>query len=339
MLIVVILLQDEEQKMSTKTKTLVTGAAGFIGSHLSKRLEDEGHNLILIDDYSRGKDSYLEDLSVKTKCLYADLRNQYEVVLFKDVDTVYHCACRIGGNQFLHGSNENELMALHDNLAIDNTVFKGCMKYNIKKIIYTSSISVYNTSAQNSPNAMFSEQDLEKQPLEPEGGYGWAKYIGEMQLKLMSSKYGIARIFKSYGPCDDYSEESGQVVCSLMRKAINYPKEPFVVWGDGSVSRCLVYIDDLIDALLKIDKHLNKNNLIINIGGKRPIPIKELTESIVSISGKEIKINYDKSKPEGVRSRIPVLTKAKIELNWEPTTSLEEGLRKTYRWMKKECQK
>jgi len=318
-------------------KILVTGAAGFIGSHLSKRLEDEGHKLILLDDFSRGKESYLKYLGVKTKCIYADLRNPFEGVLFKGVDTVYHCASRIGGNQFLHGSNRNELEALHNNIAIDNSVIRGCVKFDVKKFIYTSSISVYNTSCQNSPNAMFREEDLENQPLDPEGGYGWAKYIGEMHLKLMETKYGIARIFKSYGPCDDYSEESGQVVCSLMRKAINYPKEPFVVWGDGTVSRCLVYIDDLIDALLKIEKHLNKESIIINIGGKRPIPIKELAEAIVSLSGKDIKIEYDKTKPTGVQSRIPILTKAKKVLDWEPTTPLPNGLIKTYEWMEKEC--
>jgi len=317
---------------------VVTGAAGFIGSNLAKRLEQERNDLILIDDFSRGREDYLGYLGVKHPCVKVDLRNYKETKLWlKGADTVFHIASRIGGNQFLHGSNKNELLAFQDNMAIDRNVFKACAFLGIEKVIYTSSVSVYNTaSQQNSPNAMFRETDLEKQPLDPEGGYGWAKFIGEKQLQLMSCKYGIARIFKSYGSCDDYSDESGQVVCSLMRKAINYPKESYTVWGDGTTTRCLVYIDDLIDALLKIYKILNKNSTIINLGGSRPISVKELAETIVEISGKDIKIEWDKTKPTGVKSRIPILEKAKKELNWQPTTSLKDGLKQTYKWMEGE---
>ena len=314
---------------------VVTGSAGFIGSHLSKRLEQDNYDIILLDDFSRGKESYLEYLGVEHPCIEVDLKNWKETKMWlSEADTVFHIASRIGGNQFLHGSNQNELNAFQENMLIDNNVFRACEKHKIKKVIYTSSVSVYNTDNQaNSPNAMFREEDLEKQPLDPEGGYGWAKLMGEKQLQLMSCKYGIARIFKSYGPCDDYSDFSGQVVCSLMRKAINYPKESYTVWGDGRTTRCLVYIDDLIDALLRIYNYLNMSSTIINIGGKRPISIKELAWTIIEISGKDINIEWDKSKPTGVKSRIPILDKAKVELNWQPTTSLRDGLKKTYAWM------
>ena len=317
---------------------VITGAAGFIGSHLAKRLEQEGHSLILLDNFSRGKQKYLDDLKVKAYCHDVDLTDSALTNYWiEKADTVFHTASRIGGNQFLHGSNLNELNAFQDNMIVDRNVFKACVKFKVKKIIYTSSVSVYNTDNQaNSPNAMFRETDLEKQPLDPEGGYGWAKLMGEKQLEYISKmgiKVGIARIFKSYGPCDDYSEESGQVVCSLMRKAINYPKESYKVWGDGTTTRCLVYIDDLIDVLLKIYKYLNKDSLIANIGGDIPISVKELAETIVEISGKDIKIEWDKTKPSGVQSRIPILDKAKKELNWKPTTSLKDGLKKTYEWM------
>jgi len=318
-------------------KTIVTGAAGYIGSHLSKRLEADGHDLILIDDFSRGQQRYLDWLGVKTKVTKMDLRiydNMFEC--FKGADVVYHIASKIGGNQFLHGSALNELSAFQNNSSIDTSTFRACVEHDIKKVIYTSSISIYNTAMQSAPNAYFSEKSLEKQPLDPEGGYGWAKYLGEWQLSQMPMKTGIARIFKSFGPCDDYSEESGQVVCSLMRKAINYPKEKYVVWGDGSVSRCLVYIDDLIDALLKIEKYIDKESLIVNIGGNRPIPISELAERILDIAAIPAHVLYDTDKPVGVKSRIPDLKLAKEKLNWEPTTSLDEGLRKTYQWMKED---
>ncbi|EMR74111.1 nucleoside-diphosphate-sugar epimerase [Thermoplasmatales archaeon SCGC AB-539-N05] len=319
-------------------KVVVTGAAGFIGSNLTKRLEkDPDTELVLVDDFSRGKQGYLDYLGVKTRCYKSDLRD-YETAsnLIKNADVVYHTACRIGGVQFLHGSSAKELLALQENLVIDRNVFKVCVEHKIKKIIYTSSISVYNTNMQYKTNAVFREEDLIEQPIDPEGGYGWAKYVAEKELKMMSEcgmKVGVARIFKSYGSCDDYSEESGQVVCSLCRKAINYPKEEFIVWGDGSVSRCLVYIDDLIDALIQLEKQITNKSLTVNLGGNRPIPIKELAERIVNISDKNIKIKYDTTKPVGPLSRIPDLSRAKKTLNWEPTTNLDEGLRRTYQWM------
>lgn len=319
-----------------KKKVLVTGAAGFIGSHLSKRLEQEGHDVRLVDDFSRGRREYLEYLKIKSPCIRMDLREytMYSRGYFEGVDEVYHCASRIGGNQFLHGSVKNELRALQDNLAIDRNVFKMCFEEEVKKIIYTSSVSVYNTQRQNLPNAIFSENDIVTQKIDPEGGYGWAKFIGEKQLEMMKNngtKVGITRIFKSYGPCDDYTPWSGQVVCSLMRKIIK--DEDFVVWGDGTTERCLVYIDDLIDGIIKISKSVEDESDVFNLGGNRPITVKKLAERIIKISGKDINIKYDTTKPSGVRSRIPVLTRAREKLDWMPTTELEEGLKKTYKWM------
>ena len=329
--------------MSTKTKTvLVTGAAGFIGSHLAKRLEKEGYNVKLVDDFSRGCLSYLNYLGVQSQCIKMDLREDtgYNRGYFEDVDEVYHCACRIGNNEYLHGSVDKKLRALQANLAIDRNVFKYCNDFGIKKVIYTSSVSVYNAKKQRTfEDAIFSEGDLARDPIYPEGGYGWAKYMGEKQLEWLSEKgikTGIVRIFKSYGPCDDYTDWSGQVVTTLMRKAIKYPEEKFVLWGDGQVTRCLVYIDDLIDGLMKLSKYCDKESLTVNMGGTQPYYITELAAKIINLSNKKINIEHDMSKPVGVKSRIPVITRAREMLDWRPTTELEEGLKKTYKWMEHE---
>ena len=148
---------------------LVTGGCGFIGSNLSKRLCEDGNKVTIIDNLSRGKKRYLDYLDVNADVKILDLREWNEDLLkvFSDIDLVFHCASRIGGNQYLHGSYTNELIALQDNIAIDRNVIRACLESNVKRIVYTSSISVYNTSSQNSPNAIFSENDLERQPLEP----------------------------------------------------------------------------------------------------------------------------------------------------------------------------
>ena len=322
------------------SRILITGAAGFIGSHLAKALEEQGHELILLDNFSRGKQSYLNKLGVKTKCHNVDLKDKGVSWLWftRNIDMVYHTACRIGGMQFLHGSAAKELQALQDNLAIDKTVFKECVKNDIKRIVYTSSISIYNTSKQSGTEAVFHEYDLFLDRLEPEGGYGWSKFIAEWQLdKLteMGFKVGIARIFKSYGPYDDYSPESGQVVLSLMRKILTR-KQPLVVWGSGRATRNLVYIDDLIDALLKLGNYTKKQSLTVNLGGVIPVSISNLVETIAEISETKKKIRYDKSKSAGPMSRIPCIRIARDKLDWTPTTELEDGIKKCWEWMCKE---
>jgi len=315
-------------------KVAVTGAAGFIGSNLSKALQDKGYELLLVDNFSRGKQKNLDYLGIKTECKNLDLRHPYGDV-FDGVDTVFHCACRIGGEQFLHGSNYNELQALQDNLAIDRNVFRDCLRNKVKNIIFTSSVSIFNTSRQyKEAKAVFNERSIWDDPFEPEGGYGLAKYIAEEQLWLMRHM-GIntssVRIFKAYGPCDDYSEESGQVVLSLIRKALNYPKENYVVWGDGSKKRCLLYIDDLVDAMMKI--HERGVYYDFNIGNDESTSIKTLAKKIAHLCGKDIHITYDLTKTGGPLSRVPDITKAKQFLDWKPKTSLDVGLGKTWKWM------
>ena len=271
---------------------------------------------------------------MKTPCTNLDLRDyDSALVATKNADVVYHTACRIGGMQFLHGAPETELKALQDNLIIDTNVFRACIENKVRKIVYTSSISIYNTAAQYKDyDVTFTENDFQNLKFDPEGGYGHAKAMAEKQLSYMSDiglSIGIARIFKSYGPCDDYSEQSGQVVCSLFRKAMTQDK--LVVWGSGGAKRCLLYIDDLIDGLISLERF--NDSITVNFGAKDPTDMKTLAEMIVRITGREIPIVFDREMPEGPRSRIPDLTRAKKVFDWQPTTSLEDGLKKVYVWM------
>jgi GDP-D-mannose 3',5'-epimerase len=142
-----------------------------------------------------------------------------------------------------------------------------------------------------------------------------------------------SRIFNSYGEYCDY-EGTAQVVPSLIRKAIKYPDEEFVVWGDGSQTRNLIYIQDCIDALLKMEEKASYPPLILNVGNEKTITVRELAETIVKVSGKKIKIKYDKSKLVGPLSRIPYTAKARKILGWSANSSLEVGIRKKFDWMK-----
>jgi nucleoside-diphosphate-sugar epimerase len=123
------------------------------------------------------------------------------------------------------------------------------------------------------------------------------------------------------------------VVVDLMQKAIRYPQVPFDVWGDGRQSRDFLHVSDCVDALIKLEEKACANPVIVNIGAGKAVTIKELAERIVRISSKDIKIQYDLTKPVGPLSRTASIEKAKAVLGWEPKIGLDEGLRRTYQWL------
>ncbi len=316
-------------------KTVVTGGAGFIGIHLVKKLVDEGRDVVIVDDFSRGKEENISDLGVKNVELRkADLRDPRESAkALKGAGIVYHLAARVGGIEYMHGSENAELKALQDNLTIDTNVFKFAMDNGIKKIIYASSVSVYPMDLQHKHGVILSEEDMRY--TNPEGGYGWAKLMGEIQLGWIKNiDVGIARIFNVYGECEPL-DKTTYMVPALIKKAVLFPKEDFVVWGDGNQSRCLLYASDCVDALMKLEQRATNPPLAINIGSDVPVSIRTVAEKIVKISGKDMKIKYDTSKPTGALSRTANVRKVKALLGWEPKIDLDEGLKRTYTWAEK----
>jgi GDP-D-mannose 3',5'-epimerase len=320
--------------MSEMSKTLVTGGAGFIGSHLARRLLDESREVILTDDFSRGSIANLSDLSIQIPCANIDLRDYSQVLkLMKGVDTVFHLAARVGSVKYLHGSDIDELTALQTNLAIDVNVFKACLEKDVKNLIYTSSVSVYPIDRQNARNVILSEDDIHY--MNPEGGYGWAKLIAEIQLTWMKGiNIAIGRIFNIYGENSPLGE-SAHVIAALIHKAILYPKEEFRVWGNGEQTRDLLYVGDCVEALLKLEKKASNPPIIINIGSGEAVSIKVIAEKIAQLSGKNPEVIYDPTKPVGPLSRTADVSKAKAMLGWQPKTSLNNGLERTYSWFEK----
>jgi nucleoside-diphosphate-sugar epimerase len=315
--------------------TVVTGGAGFIGCHLVKRLLDEGRDILVVDNFSRGSFENLRDVGAeKVKCKKADLRDyEQTLAVLKDAETVYHLAAVVGSVEYLHGSETAELRALQDNLVIDANVFRACLQHKVRKIVYASSVSVYPIDMQQKLDVILSEEDLRY--YNPEGGYGWSKLLGETQLNWMKNiDVGIARIFTAYGPCEPL-DETAHAVPALIRKAIRYPEEDFVVWGNGVQTRSFMYVSDCVEALVRLEEKASSPPLIVNIGSDKPTPIRVLAEKIVEISGKNIEIKYDPTKPAGPLSRTADITKARKVLGWSPKVSLEEGLRKTYAWAEK----
>jgi GDP-D-mannose 3',5'-epimerase len=172
-------------------------------------------------------------------------------------------------------------------------------------------------------------------PANPESAYGWSKLMGEYEAELLSknseTRVGIARFQNVYGPRSIMSVKRSQVIPSLIRKAIRYPDEEFIVWGSGRQSRDFIFVGDVVDALLRIPLR-GMGCGPINIGTAQETTISDIAFSIAKISGKQIDIKFDKSKPEGDGGRSGNYDKAKEILGWNVFTTLEEGLRQTYEW-------
>ena len=312
----------------------MTGGAGFLGSHIVKRLVDDGQEVSIIDDLSAGSLQNLKDLGVRQKVTVGDLKDhRFAERSLKGADTVFHFAAEVGSVDYLHGSKARELAAFFSNVTIDANVFRSCAENGVKSIIFASSVSVYPFDRQLGGHAQFREEDAEEK-VNPEGGYGWSKYVAEKELSYMSEvSVGVARIFHAYGKNIYLNPDRSQVIASLMRKAIRYPEEDFTVWGDGRQRRCFVYVDDVIDALSRLRSYVErKGSLTVNVGSTEEITVLDLARKIIALSGKHLEPTLDPTKPTGALNRMPDLSLAKETLGWEPTTPFSEGLPSTFEW-------
>lgn len=317
---------------------LVTGGAGHIGSHLTKRLIDEGAHVRVADNLWRGKKEYLMDekgkpiLNMENDFNNLDLRelkNCEKAV--EGIDMVFHLADIVAGIDFVFG---NEAFVYRSNILINSNMFAASANAGVEKLAYVGAACAYPLEKQNDPDyPLFKESDM--YPAHPESSYGWGKLMGEYECELYSHSgklnTTILRLHNVYGPHSDLSVERSQVIPATIRKAINYPNEKFVIWGNGEQSRAFLYVSDVVDAfMLAIDKGLNKGP--IQIGSPVKTTINKIADEIIKISGKDIKKEYDLSKPTGDLGRAADCTKANKILGWTQKISLDEGLRRTYEW-------
>lgn len=315
-------------------RTIVTGGNGFIGSNLVRKLVDMGREVVIVSDFAHSGRKNLDGLGLDVKCIKADLRDYEQALRAIDrADVVFHLAAIVGGIEYLHGSKNAELSALRDNRVIDNNVFTACEAREVRKIVYASSCAVYPMDRQQSGDAVFSEDDLKLCTAKPDGGYGWAKLVGEVQLMGARINAGIARIFNIYGVNEPLGDNS-HVVADLFRKAIANPKRGLVVWGDGHQSRDFMYVSDCVEALLTLEDKASNPPLVVNIGSGIATTIETLAGKIASLCGAKPKLVYEPKNLPDPRSRTADITRAREMLGWKPKVSLDEGLRKTYEWIK-----
>ncbi len=317
---------------------LVTGGAGHIGSHLVERLVHEGANVRVADNLWRGKTEYLLDkdgkfiIDMEQNFMNVDLTEMKNCEKAVDgIDVVFHLADVVAGIDFVFG---NEAYVYRQNILINSNMFAASHKAKLEKLAYVGAACAYPLEKQNDPNhPLFKEEDM--YPAHPESSYGWGKLMGEYECELYSRTgmldASILRLHNVYGPHSDLSPQKSQVIPATIRKAIRYPEEDFVIWGNGEQSRAFIYVTDVVDALvLAMEKGVNKGP--IQIGNEKKTTINEIADKVIKISGKDIKKEFDLSKPTGDLGRAADCSLAKEVMDWEPKVNLDQGLRMTYEW-------
>lgn len=304
-------------------RVLVTGAAGFIGSHLVKHLRKKGYWVRGVDikasqySNSQANEFLILDLRRFENCLAATL----------DVKEVYTLAADMGGMGFI----SKEHISSFTNSDLVNLYMAEASRINgVKRLFFSSSACVYPNHLQTSSPSVLTEDMII--PAEPNEAYGWEKLFAELRYQAYQKHYEvrIARFENCYGPECTYEGGREKAPAAISRKVIQ-ARDHVEIWGDGKATRSYVYVDDLVEGIFRLMR--SDYQFPVNLGSDESVTVEELTNMIIKISGKDLKIKYVDG-PEGVKKRIVDHSVAKRELDWEPTTKLEDGLKITYDWIK-----
>lgn len=310
---------------------LVTGCAGFIGSHLCDRLIDEGHKVVGIDNFDSFYNRSIKNdnlsraiKSPKFSLIEGDIANEKTWQSFNDksFDAIYHLAAKAG----VRPSISDPAAYIRANIIGTQKLLEWMVTSGNKKLVFASSSSVYG----NNKNIPFSENDKVDHPISP---YAFTKKSCELMIHTYSHLYDLnttcLRFFTVYGP----RQRPDLAINKFFKAIIN--NEPITLYGDGSSSRDYTYIDDIIDGVLNASKALNNQSYsIINIGGEHPVKLSNLVSSIEKVIGEKAKINYIENQPGDVSRTFADISVAKNRLNYYPRTNLEEGLKIFYTWFK-----
>ena len=341
--------------MSEYTKTaLVLGAGGFIGSHMVKRLREEGYWVRGVDlkqpefSSTRANEFVLGDLR-DTRFVQRCVRfTGYLGNFYKDIvdkfaepfDEIYQFAADMGGAGYIF-TGEHDADIMHNSASINLNLLEEQRKWNertgknITKIFYSSSACMYPEYAQEeTDNPGLKENDA--YPAAPDSEYGWEKLFSERLYLSYNRNHGIpvrvARYHNIFGPEGTWEGGKEKAPAAICRKVAELPPMggSIEVWGDGLQTRSFLFIDECIEATRRLMDSDFKGP--VNIGSEEMVTINQLVDTAASVAGKSVEKNHIDG-PTGVRGRNSNNDLIREKLGWDYSQTLEEGIRKTYAWI------
>lgn len=304
-------------------RALVTGGAGFIGSHLCEALAGRGDKVFVLDDLSTGRFENIEHIAA-LECIIDSTMNQ-EIVrdLVREVDVVFHLAATVGVQLVVN----NPIHTIKNNIWGTEVVLEETCRYR-RKLLITSTSEIYGRGARE----VFQEDD--DRVMGPTNRHRWCYAASKAIDEFLALAYWrqkkhptvIARLFNTVGPRQ--TGRYGMVIPTFVGQALR--NEPLTVFGDGKQSRCFTYVGDVVPALITLMDRSDVNGDVFNIGSNTRVTIEELGRRIIERAGSrsEIKyVPYEEAYGEGyedMRHRAPCLDKIKAAIGYEPKTDLDE---------------